>query len=124
MRIQKERGHTRFDGYKLKAGNAGERFNYHSLRVAYTKENETAGYVHRAADIRNRKNYSVRVATGDGMIQLASTRTGTLRMTARELKAEVESVNEKLRGIMAELKRGEAKTKLSIPPLPNGENED
>lgn len=45
-------------------------------------------------------------------------------MTARELEAEVESVNEKLRGIMAELKRGEAKTKLSIPPLPNGENED
>ena len=41
-------------------------------------------------------------------------------MTARELEAEVESVNEKLRGIMAELKRGEAKTKLSIPPLPNG----
>lgn len=58
------------------------------------------------------------------MIQLASTRTGTLRMTARELEAEVENVNEKLRGIMAELKRGEAKTKLSIPPLPNGENED
>ena len=68
--------------------------------------------------------FIVRVATGDGMIQLASTRTGTLRMTARELEAEVESVNEKLRGIMAELKRGEAKTKLSIPPLPNGENED
>jgi predicted RNA-binding protein with PIN domain len=112
-----------FDGYKLK-GNAGERFNYHSLRVAYTKENETADMFIERLIFEIGKNYSVRVATGDGMIQLASTRTGTLRMTARELEAEVESVNEKLRGIMAELKRGEAKTKLSIPPLPNGENED
>lgn len=112
-----------FDGYKLK-GNAGERFNYHSLRVAYTKENETADMFIERLIFEIGKNYSVRVATGDGMIQLASTRTGTLRMTARELEAEVENVNEKLRGIMAELKRGEAKTKLSIPPLPNGENED
>lgn len=112
-----------FDGYKLK-GNAGERFNYHSLRVAYTKENETADMFIERLIFEIGKNYSVRVATGDGMIQLASTRTGTLRMTARELEAEVESVNEKLRGIMAELKRGEVKTKLNIPPLPNGETAD
>ena len=85
-----------FDGYKLK-GNAGERFNYHSLRVAYTKENETADMFIERLIFEIGKNYSVRVATGDGMIQLASTRTGTLRMTARELEAEVENVNEKLR---------------------------
>lgn len=46
-----------FDGYKLK-GNAGERFNYHSLRVAYTKENETADMFIERLIFEIGKNYS------------------------------------------------------------------
>lgn len=95
-----------FDGYKVK-GNTGERFNYHSIHVAYTKENETADMFIEKLIAQIGKNYAVRVASSDGMIQLSSVRTGVLRMTASELEAEVDGVNETLHQIMEKLKRTE-----------------
>ena len=35
------------------------------------------------------KNYAVRVATSDALVQLSSLRSGVLRMSARELQEEV-----------------------------------
>ena len=35
-------------------------------------------------------NYAVRVASSDGLVQLSSFRSGVLRMSARELREEVE----------------------------------
>lgn len=96
-----------FDGYKVK-GNVGERFNYHGIHVAYTKENETADAYIEKMIAQIGKNYAVRVVSSDGLIQLSSLRTGVLRMTAGELEAELDGVNEKLHEIMQELKRSEA----------------
>ena len=103
-----------FDGYRVK-GNAGERFNYHGLRVAYTKENETADMLIERLIEEIGKNYTVRVASSDGMIQLSSVRTGALRVTARELEDEVESADARLREIMESLKKGNVTVKIELP---------
>ena len=79
-----------FDGYKQK-GNPGEKSQFHNIQVVYTKEGETAdAYIEALADeIGN--NYSVRVASSDALVQISSLRSGVLRMSARELKAEVDA---------------------------------
>ncbi|MBR3299254.1 MAG: NYN domain-containing protein [Clostridia bacterium] len=111
-----------FDGYRVK-GNAGERFDHHGLKVAYTKENETADALIERLIAEIGKNYAVRVASSDGMIQLSGVRSGALRMTARELEAEVESVNEQLREYMLKLKKGDATVRLVIENMPKVKNE-
>lgn len=96
-----------FDGYRVK-GNVGDRFNYHGIHVAYTKENETADAYIEKLIAQIGKNYAVRVASSDGLIQLSSVRTGVLRMTAGELEKEIDGVSEKLHDIMQQLRRSEA----------------
>ena len=78
-----------FDGWKQK-GNPGEKTQFHNIQVVYTKEGDTAdAYIEAlAGEIGN--NYAVRVASSDGLVQLSSFRSGVLRMSARELKEEVE----------------------------------
>jgi len=78
-----------FDGWKQK-GNPGEKQQFHNIQVVYTKEGETAdAYIEAlAGEIGN--NYAVRVASSDGLVQLSSFRSGVLRMSARELREEVE----------------------------------
>ena len=78
-----------FDGYKQK-GNPGEKSQFHNIQVVFTKEGETAdAYIESLAyEIGN--NYAVRVASSDGLVQLSSFRSGVLRMSARELREEVE----------------------------------
>ena len=43
------------------------------------------------------KNYNVKVATSDNLIQVAAVRSGVLRMSANELKEEVEWINKQIR---------------------------
>ena len=77
-----------FDGYKVK-GNPGTKETFHNIQVVYTKENQTAdNYIEALAD-QIGKNYAVRVATSDALVQLSSLRSGILRMSARELQEEV-----------------------------------
>ena len=85
-----------FDGYKRK-GNPGEKIHFHNIQVVYTQENETAdAYIEAlAAEIGN--NYAVRVATSDGLVQLSSLRSGVLRMSARELREEIETAKKEMR---------------------------
>lgn len=85
-----------FDGYKVK-GNYGEKFDYHGIHVAYTKENETGDmYIEKLVqDIG--KNYNVKVATSDNLIQVAALRSGVLRMSANELRQEIEWVNKQIK---------------------------
>ena len=84
-----------FDGYKQK-GNPGEKSQFHNIQVAYTKEGETAdAYIESLAyEIGN--NYAVRVATSDSLVQLSSFRSGVLRMSARELREEVEQARREM----------------------------
>ena len=85
-----------FDGYKVK-GNLGEKEAFHNIQVIYTKENQTAdAYIEALADQIGR-NYAVRVATSDELVQLSSLRSGVLRMSARELQLEVESAASQMR---------------------------
>ncbi len=85
-----------FDGYKAK-GNPGEKSKYHTIQLVYTPEGQTAdAYIEALADQIGR-NYAVRVATSDGLVQLSSLRSGVLRMSARELLEEVEAAHKEMR---------------------------
>lgn len=85
-----------FDGYKAK-GNPGTKEQFHNIQVVYTAEGETAdAYIEAlAAQIGN--NYNVRVATSDALVQLSSLRSGVLRMSARELREEVEAARKEMK---------------------------
>jgi len=84
-----------FDGYKQK-GNPGEKSQFHNIQVVYTKEGETAdAYIEALADEIG-GNYAVRVASSDALVQLSSFRSGVLRMSARELREEVETARKEM----------------------------
>ena len=78
-----------FDGYKVK-GNLGEKTQHHNIQVVYTKENETGDSYIEALVSQIGPNYNVRVATSDSLVQLSSVRSGVLRMSARELREEMQ----------------------------------
>ncbi len=85
-----------FDGYKVK-GNPGEKDRLHTLQIVYTKEGQTADAYIESLIAQIGKNYNIRVATSDGLVQLSSLGSGVLRMSARELLAEVEAAREAMR---------------------------
>lgn len=96
-----------FDGYQVK-GNRGERFRYHNLFVVYTRENET-GDMYIESLVRGiGKHDRVWVATSDSLIQLSAFRTGVLRLSARELKAEIETVRGEMNALLQSLDRAQA----------------
>ncbi len=84
-----------FDGYKQK-GNPGEKSQRNNIQVVFTKEGETAdAYIEALAhEIGN--NYAVRVASSDSLVQLSSFGSGVLRMSARELRQEVEMARKEM----------------------------
>jgi len=51
------------------------------------------------------KNYNVRVASSDGMIQLFALRAGVLRMSAAELLSEVKLAAEDIQDILYDQRR-------------------
>ncbi len=84
-----------FDAYRVKGG-TGSRFDRHDVHVVFTKENESGDlYIERLANSIGR-NYRVKVATSDALIQLSALRSGILRISAREFGLEV-------RGILAQI---------------------
>jgi predicted RNA-binding protein with PIN domain len=85
-----------FDGYKRK-GNIGEKFTFHNIQVVYTAEGETGDAYIEALVAEIGTNFNLRVATSDGLVQLASIRSGVLRVSARELLAEVEAAKKEMR---------------------------
>ena len=85
-----------FDGYKQK-GNPGEKSQYHNIQVVYTKEGETADTYIEALVYETGGSYAVRVATSDALVQLSSFHSGALRVSARELKLEVETARKEMR---------------------------
>ena len=84
-----------FDGWKVK-GNPGEKTAFHNIQVVYTKEHQTAdNYIESLVNEIGR-NYDVKVATSDALIQLSSLRSGVLRMSARELWQEISRAEEEM----------------------------
>ena len=84
-----------FDGWKVK-GNPGDKQQYHNIQVVYTKEGETGDAYIESLVTKIGGSYAVRVATSDALVQLSSFRTGVLRMSARELREELELANREM----------------------------
>ena len=78
-----------FDGYKQK-GSTGEKSQFHNIQVAYTREGETADQYIQALAQEIGRNYAVKVASSDSLVQLSAMGSGVLRMSARELREEVD----------------------------------
>jgi predicted RNA-binding protein with PIN domain len=85
-----------FDGYKSK-GNMGSVIHYHNIDIVYTKEAQTADQFIEAVSAQMARDYQIRVATSDGMEQMIILAQGASRMTARELKRDIELANRDLK---------------------------
>lgn len=85
-----------YDAYKRKQ-NAGSEQDYHNIHVVFTKEGQTADmYIEEFAHSMGREK-QLTVATSDQLEQLTVSSQGALRMSARELHAEIEKVNQVIR---------------------------
>lgn len=77
-----------FDAYRLQ-GHPVEVLDYHNIKVVYTKEAETADqYIEKFAHA-HAKDYSITVATSDGLEQVIIRGQGCTLLSARELYEEV-----------------------------------
>ena len=92
-----------FDGYLVK-GNIGTVMEYNNIYVVFTKEAETADHFIEKTVHSLPKECRVRVATSDGLEQLIILGSGAARMSARELKNEINSVNADIRETFIENK--------------------
>ena len=100
-----------FDAYNVK-GSVERKFDYHGLHVVYTKEGEL-GDVYISKMVKEiGHDFTVKIVTSDGLIQLQAIGSGVLRLSAREFRAEVLSVDEEIREYLKKLHE-ENESKLS-----------
>jgi predicted RNA-binding protein with PIN domain len=85
-----------FDGYKSK-GNVGSVIHYHNIDIVYTKEAQTADQFIEAVSSQMARDYQIRVATSDGLEQMIILAQGASRMSARELKKEIDLANKDIK---------------------------
>ncbi len=90
-----------FDAYKVPGG-TGSVERYHNIHVVYTKEAETAdAYIEKASYKLSREHQRVRVATADFAEQLIILGHGALRISAQELREEVERAHGEIAQIIS-----------------------
>ncbi len=82
-----------FDAYKVK-GNIGSVNEHSGVKVVYTKEAETADSYIEKASHRLAGQYTVRVATSDGLEQMIILGNGALRIPASAFEKEVKDVEQ------------------------------
>lgn len=88
-----------FDAYRVPRDTA-DVFRYHNITVVFTKQAETADtYIERATYEIGRK-HRVRVATSDFAEQMIVLGHGARRMSASELRIEVDEAENRLRGTL------------------------
>lgn len=85
-----------FDAYKVHGGK-GEVFDYHNIHVVYTKEAETADQYIEKVTHEMKGRYRMTVATSDGSEQTIVWGQGASRLSAHELREEVETINNEIR---------------------------
>ncbi|MBR5236323.1 MAG: TetM/TetW/TetO/TetS family tetracycline resistance ribosomal protection protein [Clostridia bacterium] len=90
-----------FDAYKVK-GNQREIESVHGVSVVYTKEAETADCYIEKTTKELCKNYHVKVATSDSLEQIIIFGHGAVRLSAKELYAEVLAAEEEMREIISQ----------------------
>jgi predicted RNA-binding protein with PIN domain len=84
-----------FDAYRVPDG-AGSDFMRDGIRVVYTKQHQTAdAYIERVIHELG-PDYSIRVVTGDYLLQISAVTAGVSRMTTREFVAEVTRVGNEI----------------------------
>ena len=85
-----------FDAYKVSGGVRREEV-YHNIHIVYTAHAETAdAYIERTVHQIGKKG-NVTVATSDGAEQVIIFGAGARRMSARELKEELDGMMKTLR---------------------------
>ena len=85
-----------YDAYKVR-GNHGSVEKYHNIYVVYTREAQTAdAYIEKTVHEIGRRE-RVTVATSDGLEQTIVFGEGAVRMSARELREEVELAMKEMR---------------------------
>ena len=90
-----------FDAYKIKGGERRQE-KHGSVDVMFTKEGETADtYIERLTYEMNGK-YRVRVATSDRQEQIIALGNGAFRLSASELKGEIERTNLEISSFLKE----------------------
>ena len=90
-----------FDAYKVPQG-TGSVTKYHNIHVVYTKEAETAdSYIEKASYRLQKEGHNrVRVATSDGPVQFIILGHGALRLSAQDLRSEVEQAQGEISAIL------------------------
>ena len=85
-----------FDAYRVQ-GHAEEVIDYHNIHLVYTREAQTADqYIEKFAHDNQRK-FDITVATSDGLQQIIIRGAGCSLLSARDLKDEIDRVNEKVK---------------------------
>ena len=98
-----------FDAWKV-AGGVGEQFRYHNIFVVYTREAETAdSYIERtvslmadegASSSKTAVRYDIQVATSDAAEQMIIWGKGARRLSAKDLKEEIDLTVTQIREIV------------------------
>lgn len=92
-----------FDSYRVKGG-LGSKTKQNGLKIVFTKENESADLYIEALVGRIGRNYAVKVATSDALIQLSALRSGVLRISAKELLDQIERTDEQIAQVIKQLR--------------------
>lgn len=90
-----------FDAYRIKGGVRHEE-KRGDVEVIFTKEDETADTYIERTTYGMEKSYLVRVVSSDRLEQQMIIGNGAFRMSAAEFRAEVEAVNNEIKGILGE----------------------
>ena len=118
-----------FDSYRVKGG-TGSRSRHNNLRVVYTQEDESADLYIETLVGKIGKNYAVRVATSDALIQLSALRSGVLRVSASELERELERTNGEIAAVLRRLREearhaaGQESPLRALDPKSNPDKEE
>ena len=84
-----------FDAYRVE-GHREEMIKYHNIYMVHTKEAQTADHYIEKFVHDNHGKYRMTVATSDALEQMIIRGKGCALLSARELKEEVESANERM----------------------------
>lgn len=118
-----------FDSYRVRGG-TGSRSRHNNLRVVYTQEDESADLYIETLVGKIGKNYAVRVATSDALIQLSALRNGVLRVSAAELERELERTNGEIAAVLRRLREearhaaGQESPLRALDPKSNPDKEE